>query len=138
MGIYIGGNEIDDIKIGSTDINEVYIGSNLVWQRLNVTANPPSGQHIAFSFDSDAQAQVDLTANRSVSWSFSLVSGTSTGLSYGASSGTGTYVRMFRDYSSQGVGESQALVDVTATVGGSSVTTRVTVSATVDTIGGGF
>lgn len=135
MGIYIGGNEIDDIKIGSTDINEVYIGANLVWQRLNVTTNPASGTDFVFTFDNDGTAQVNLTANRSVSWSFSLASGTSTGLSYGASSGTSTYVRMFRDWSSQGIGNSSAEVNVTATVGGSSVTTTVNVTVEADTLG---
>lgn len=30
----IGGTEISDIKIGSTDIKKVYAGSNLIWERV--------------------------------------------------------------------------------------------------------
>ena len=33
MGIFIGGTEIKDIKIGSTAINKVFIGANQVWSR---------------------------------------------------------------------------------------------------------
>jgi hypothetical protein len=33
MGIFIGGTEIKDIKIGSTAINSVWIGANEVWSR---------------------------------------------------------------------------------------------------------
>lgn len=136
MSIFIGGTEVEDILIGNTQINEVYIGANLVWQRLTVTTDPSDGSDTVFVFDGNAAAQVDLTANRSVTWSFTHVSGTQTGLSYGSTSGTSTYVRLFRSQSNDGIGESQSVVDVTATIGNSTVTTRVTLSATVDTIGG--
>lgn len=33
MPIFVGGTEINDIKIGSTEINEVYVGANKVWER---------------------------------------------------------------------------------------------------------
>jgi hypothetical protein len=35
MPIYVGGSEINEIKIGSTTINEVYVGSTLVWSADN-------------------------------------------------------------------------------------------------------
>lgn len=34
MAIYIGGNEITDIKIGSNDINSVWVGGTKVWDRI--------------------------------------------------------------------------------------------------------
>lgn len=33
MPIFVGGSEIKDIKIGNTEINEVYVGANKVWER---------------------------------------------------------------------------------------------------------
>ena len=33
MPIFVGGTEINDIKIGNTEINEVYVGANKVWER---------------------------------------------------------------------------------------------------------
>lgn len=133
MSIFIGGTEVEDILIGSTQINEVYIGANLVWQRLRVTTNPADGFDFDLQFSDAATAQVDLTANRSVTWSFNQVSGTSTGLSYGPSSGTNTYVQLHRE----GEGTSVAVVDVTATVGNSTVTKRVSLEAIHDVLGGG-
>ena len=41
MSIFIGGNEIKDIKIGSTAINSVWIGANRVW--LRTLLNPETG-----------------------------------------------------------------------------------------------
>lgn len=41
MTIYIGGTKINDIKIGSTAINKVYKGSQLIWSRNPL--NPESG-----------------------------------------------------------------------------------------------
>jgi hypothetical protein len=37
MAIFIGPTELtedDDIKVGATDVNKVYVGSNLVWERF--------------------------------------------------------------------------------------------------------
>ena len=132
MSIFIGGTEVEDILIGSTQINEVYIGSTLVWQRLSVTTNPASGFDLDLQYGAAATAQVDLSANRSVTWSFTQVSGTSAGLSYGPSSSINTYVRLHRAH----FGTSVAVVDVTATVGNSTVTNRVSLEATRDTLGG--
>ena len=132
--IFIGGTEITDIKIGSTQINEVYIGPNLVWQFLTVSTTPADGNREVMVFDTaSAYAQVDLTANRSVTWSFSLVSGSSNGVTFGSSSGTGTFVRISRS----GFGTSSATYDVTATVGASTVTKRIMVTVIIDTLGGG-
>jgi len=41
MTIYLGGTKINDIKIGSTPINKVYKGSQLIWSRNPL--NPESG-----------------------------------------------------------------------------------------------
>lgn len=134
MPIFIGGTEIKDIKIGSTDINSVWIGATKVWERLNVTMSPPTGNDSDLKISpQNAVAQVDLTATTSVSWSFSVVSsninfgGT---LSYGATSGTSTYVRLVQSQ----VGFSDAVVNVTATLGATSVTKTVTVEAYKETL----
>lgn len=129
MPIFIGGTEIKDIKIGSTVINTVWIGATKVWERLSVTMTPSTGNDSALAIEpQNAVAQVDLTATTSVTWTFSLVSsnvnfgGT---LSYGATSGTSTYVRMVQSQ----IGYSTAVVEVTATLGATSVTKTVTVEA---------
>jgi len=31
--LFVAGNEVTDVKIGSTDVNEIYVGSTLVWSR---------------------------------------------------------------------------------------------------------
>jgi len=41
MTIYLGGTKINDIKIGSTPINKVYKGSQLIWSRIPIS--PDSG-----------------------------------------------------------------------------------------------
>ena len=43
MSIYVGGNQVTDIRIGSTEINSVWIGASKVWERATVTV---SGQQI--------------------------------------------------------------------------------------------
>jgi hypothetical protein len=47
MGINVGLTSISDAKIGDTQVNNIYIGSNLVWQK---TAAPtkPTYQYIRF------------------------------------------------------------------------------------------
>ena len=135
MSIYIGWTEITDIKIGSTAINSVWIGGTQIWGRLSVTTNPSNRQSIVITNLQTATAQVNLTADSSVSWSFSVVSSdisTYGTLSYGASSGTSTFVRITQTQ----VGASDATVDVTATLGSATVTTRVYLLASQDNFGG--
>ena len=31
--LFVGANEVTDIKIGSTDVDAVYVGSTLMWSR---------------------------------------------------------------------------------------------------------
>ena len=31
--LFVGANEVTDIKIGSADVNAVYVGSTLMWSR---------------------------------------------------------------------------------------------------------
>ena len=136
MGIFIGGTEITDIKIGSTDINSVWIGATKIWERLSLYTSPANGYDFAIAGQPDvAQAQVSVVANVAVTWTFNVVSssiavgGT---LSYGSTSGLGTYVRMTQSQ----IGTSIATVDVTAPVGTSSVTVRVQVDAPQANFGG--
>lgn len=51
MGIFIGGTEIKDIKIGSTAINKVFIGANQVWSRYLDQQTVTVGHYISFGFD---------------------------------------------------------------------------------------
>ncbi len=39
MAIYVGGQEISDIRIGTTKINSVWVGGAKVWQRATVTVS---------------------------------------------------------------------------------------------------
>ena len=41
MAIFVGGTEIFDIKVGTTDINQVFVGPTLVWQRITWTFGIP-------------------------------------------------------------------------------------------------
>ena len=41
MPIYVGGTQINDIRIGSTEINSVWVGANQVWSRTLI--NPETG-----------------------------------------------------------------------------------------------
>ena len=52
MPIYIGSNEIKDIKIGNVEINEVYIGTNKVWERATtlVVTNDTYYEQMNFSY----------------------------------------------------------------------------------------
>jgi hypothetical protein len=46
MAIFVGGNEINDIKIGSTTINEVWVGANKVWDRILDEQTVTVGEYI--------------------------------------------------------------------------------------------
>ena len=57
MTIHIGGNRINDIRIGNTAINKVYIGANKVWERnysatltVGSTYIPPQFGESAYTF----------------------------------------------------------------------------------------
>lgn len=52
MGIFIGGNEIKDIKIGSTAINSVWIGANKVWNRALDTQTVTVGNYYDYFWGS--------------------------------------------------------------------------------------
>lgn len=43
MSIFVGGSEITEIKIGSTTINEVYVGGTLVWSANHRVTQGRSG-----------------------------------------------------------------------------------------------
>jgi hypothetical protein len=127
MPIAVGGTNINDIRIGSTVINSVWVNGSQVWSRLSLSTNPASGSNTNTAFNNaTAFATVTVSANVSATWSFSRVNG-STAFTTGGSSGTSTFVRLSN--SNQPTSYLFSTVDVTATVGGSSVTTRVVVRA---------
>ena len=126
----VGNTQVSNVKVGSTQVSAIYVGSNSVWSNIVLTTSPANGTHGAIVFNTGtATATVAVTANRSVSWSFNLVSGSSA-FTTGGTSGTGTYVRLSN--SNSPYSSLSSVVDVTATSGGASVTTRVTVTAIVD------
>jgi len=123
----VGASQVSNVKVGSTQVSAVYAGANLVWSNIVVTTNPANGfkSHTVFG-SGTAAAGIQILCNRSVAWSFSLVSG-SNSFTTGATSGTSTTVSISN--SANGISTQQAIVDVTGTSGGVSVTTRVTVQA---------
>ena len=65
MPIFKGATEIKDIKIGTTEINEVYVGANKVWERA-----------LSFVITNDYS---DVTTNHSYnSWTRSILAGYTT------------------------------------------------------------
>ena len=81
MDIYVGGNRINDIKIGSTAINSVWVGANQVWSRTLVL--PESGWNsTSSSGTSNSGAKytntVDITQNCQLKFSISALSGDDT------------------------------------------------------------
>ena len=128
MPIAVGGNNITDIRIGSTLINSVYVGAQLVWSRLSLSTSPANGSSTAYATNANASAQVNVLTNpsTSVSWTFTVNSQTGSGtLSYGASSGTSTFVRLFQTYTAPQSQTSTASVTVNAVVGGTIVASKV-------------
>jgi len=130
LTIQVGGTNITDIKIGSTAINSVWVGGANVWNRLAVTASPSNAymQTIVMGTGT-ATATVSLSTNVAATFSFSRVSG-ETSFTTGSTSGTSTFVRITNSLNTNSsLIYKTSVVDVTATVGSTSVTTRVTVSA---------
>jgi hypothetical protein len=128
MPIAVGGTNITDIKIGSTVINSVWVGGTQVWSRLSLSTSPANGSSTAYSSNGNASAQVNVLTSPStnVSWTFTVNSQSGSGtLSYGASSGTSTFVRLFQTYNAPQSQSSLANVTVNAVVGGTVVASTV-------------
>lgn len=126
----VGNTAVSNVKVGSTQVESVYVGSTLVWSNVVLTTSPASGSHYVTAYnDATGTATVSVTANKSVTWSFSLVSGSNT-YTTGSTSGTATFVRL--SYGGDPISNRTSVVDVTATYNGASVTTRVTVSVDKD------
>jgi len=128
MPIAVGGNNITDIRIGSTLINSVYVGAQLVWSRLSLSTSPANGSDTEYTPNTNSTAQVTVSTNPStnVSWTFSVNSQSGNGtLSYGSSSGTSTFVRLVQTYTNAQEHSSAASVTVNAVVGGTVVASTV-------------
>lgn len=125
----VGSAAVSDVKVGSTQVEAVYVGSNLIWSNIVLTTNPANGTQTARVFnEGTATATVVISANKNVSFSFSLVSG-----SNAFQTTTGSNVATVNlSNSNLPYSEITSVVDVTASSGGASVTTRVTVTAIVD------
>ena len=50
MTIHVGGNQIADIKIGSQQINSVWVGGNKVWDRILDTQTVTVGSRYIYMF----------------------------------------------------------------------------------------
>ena len=50
MTIHVGGNQITDIKIGSQQINSVWVGGNKVWDRIVDTQTVTVGARYIYMF----------------------------------------------------------------------------------------
>ena len=123
----VGNTQVSNVKVGSTQVSAIYAGSNLVWSNLVLTTSPSNGFGYAIVFNQGtATAGVTITANRSVSWSFS---GLGSAVS-GATSGTSTTVGLSN--SNAPYSSISAAPTVTATYNGVSVSTQVNLTAVVD------
>jgi len=128
MPIAVGGTNITDIRIGSTLINRVYVGAQLVWSRLSLSTSPANGSDTEHTPNTNSTAQVTVFTNpsTSVSWTFTVNSQSGNGtLSYGASNGTSTFVRLVQTYNAPQEQSSAASVTVNAVVGGTVVASTV-------------
>lgn len=126
----VGNTAVSNVNVGGTQVEAVYVGSTLVWSNVVLTTNPSNGQRYVTAYNQDTgTATVYVTANKSVSWSFSLVSG-SNNFTTGSTSGSTTFVRL--SYGGDPISSDQSTVDVTATHNGASVTTRVVVDVFKD------
>lgn len=131
MTIFIGGNEINDIKIGSTAINEVWVGANKVWSRLAIvvtgtgTASSDGGTATAFRY-------FDVSpAGGTIAWSYVVDSGPTNGGVISDSVSGGTYTVQMSN--SSGFDTAQATITVTAVVDGNTLTATTTLTATRNT-----
>lgn len=131
MTIFIGGNEINDIKIGSTAINEVWVGANKVWSRLAIvvtgtgTASSDGGTATASRFFDVAPA------GGTIAWSYVVDSGPTNGGVMSDSVSGGTYTVQMSN--SSGFDTALASITVTAVVDGNTLTAATTLSATRNT-----
>lgn len=131
MTIFIGGNEINDIKIGSTAINEVWVGANKVWSRLAIVV---TGTGTGFSDGGTAYAYryFDVApAGGTIAWSYVVNSGPTNGGVISDSVSGGTYTVQLSN--SSGFDTAFASITVTAVVDGNTLTATTTLSATRDT-----
>lgn len=89
MEIYVGGNKINDIVIGSTPINSVWVGANQVWSRSIIL--PSTGWESTSSTGVDngyAHYSNAVTINKACSLKF-----TTTGLTNNSTNNT-TYLEI--------------------------------------------
>ena len=100
MGIFSGANPVNDIKVGSTDVQEVYVGSNLVWQRADTVMTVGfGGGESRYGFSTLTPSYGSLTnttgpGGTTIAYLSIFDNGTSTRLGYKASShdpGTGVF-----------------------------------------------
>ena len=136
MSLYVGSNAVSDVRVGSTPVQFVYAGNQLVWARVSILTSPSPSvtglNDLNTSPNTTASATVTLTTSpaTSVSWSITVQSGSTPTL--GATSGTGTTVRIERP-ASEGAGTTTSTVAVFASIGGAQVASRtVTVTAIQD------
>jgi|TARA_B100001094_G_scaffold318911_1_gene363042 hypothetical protein len=144
MPIAVGGTNITDIRIGSTVINSVYVGSQLVWSRMSLTVSALIGnlngtnQVIMLnalnynpSGTATAKARIRTNPTSSVTWTFSQDSGaTATTQAFG----TFCDVSVSR-LASAGVGTTTSVVTARAFINGSQVAAKqVTLKAQQDYI----
>lgn len=136
MPIAIGGNNITDIKVGSTAINSVHVGSQLVWARVTLSVSPSTNvtalNDLNTSPFATAIASATISTSSSVTWQFTQVSGATANT--GSTSGTSTIVSLGRAAAS-GAGTTTSVVRVSAYVGGSFVSSStITLNAIQDHI----
>lgn len=59
MSIFVAGTEITDIKIGSTEINEVYVGANKVWERATTYTLTNDAYYVQMNFSGPSWHKYD-------------------------------------------------------------------------------
>ena len=94
MPIYVGGTQINDIKIGSTEINSVWVGANQVWVRTLI--DPETGWNsTSSSGTSNSGAHysntVEITQNCTLKFSVAALSGDDT---FNTSNDVSTYIEI--------------------------------------------
>ena len=124
MPIAVGGTNITDIRIGSTAINSVYVGSQLAWSRLSLSASPGISVTALNDLNTSpftpavANVLITTTPTTSVTWTFQKISGTTAAT--GSTSGDTTAVTLIRN-ANEGSGFTSAQYRVFAYIGGSQV-----------------
>ena len=131
MTIFIGGNEINDIKIGSTAINEVWVGANKVWSRLAIVVTG-TGTDTSEGGTATAARFFDVApAGGTIAWSYVVNSGPTNGGVMSDSVSGGTYTVQMSN--SSGFDTAFASITVTAVVDGNTLTAITTLTATRNT-----